>query len=217
MIGASIGAVIWELAKWAFRLWAKMSVRYSVIFGSLFLIPITLLWLYIGWMIILISLEATFIHQHKTLPLSITGNLSVEQPYGWISSGLTVYLYICEKFRKKERPPGLVQLSKKFGLPERTIAQMINIMEQGELLFTVDKRRKGFVPAASLDKITLEEILKVLTGYKSNLIKLESFSTTYHFFSKFSSDISRNLKGETVDNILKKYPPDISEAESHEK
>ena len=37
--GALTGAILWELAKWGFKAWANYSVRNSVIYGSLFLIP----------------------------------------------------------------------------------------------------------------------------------------------------------------------------------
>ena len=64
LLGAAIGSVLWELGKNLFANWVGQSVRYSTIYGSLAVIPIFLVWLYITWIIVLLGLEISFTHQH---------------------------------------------------------------------------------------------------------------------------------------------------------
>ncbi|MEO1236938.1 MAG: YihY/virulence factor BrkB family protein [Planctomycetota bacterium] len=63
VIGAGVAAVLWELSKWAFGLYVKEAVGYSALYGSLGLVPLFLLWLYVTWMVILFGLEISYVVQ----------------------------------------------------------------------------------------------------------------------------------------------------------
>ena len=52
VIGAAISAVLFEVAKYLFANSVGQSVRYSTIYGSLAVIPIFLIWLYITWIVV---------------------------------------------------------------------------------------------------------------------------------------------------------------------
>ncbi len=55
VIGAATSAVLFELAKGVFANSVGQSVRYSSIYGSLAVIPIFLIWLYVTWIIALLG------------------------------------------------------------------------------------------------------------------------------------------------------------------
>ena len=59
LIGAFVAAVLWESSKWGFKLYVTKAVSYSALYGSLGLLPLFLLWLYLTWLIILFGLEIT--------------------------------------------------------------------------------------------------------------------------------------------------------------
>ena len=60
LAGAFVGALAWELAKWGFQLYVQNAVGYSALYGSLGLIPLFLLWVYVTWLLILFGLELTY-------------------------------------------------------------------------------------------------------------------------------------------------------------
>jgi len=66
MIGSFIAAVLWEIGKWGFSLYVSRAVPYSALYGSLFLIPLFLFWVYLNWLVVLFGLEITYTLQ--TLP-----------------------------------------------------------------------------------------------------------------------------------------------------
>ncbi len=59
LIGAFVAAALWELSKWGFKLYVTKAVSYSALYGSLGLLPLFLLWLYLTWLIVLFGLEIT--------------------------------------------------------------------------------------------------------------------------------------------------------------
>ena len=61
--GALAAAVLWEASKWAFRLYVDHAVGYSALYGSLGLVPLFLLWMYLTWLVVLFGLEISYVLQ----------------------------------------------------------------------------------------------------------------------------------------------------------
>ncbi|TAL71931.1 MAG: YihY family inner membrane protein [Rhodanobacter sp.] len=55
VIGALLGAVLFELARWGFARFVHHAHSYSEIYGALAVIPIFLLWIYLSWIIVILG------------------------------------------------------------------------------------------------------------------------------------------------------------------
>ncbi len=53
LIGAVVTSIVWICAKFGYGLYIKNVVSYDKIYGSLGAIPILLLWIYVGWLVVL--------------------------------------------------------------------------------------------------------------------------------------------------------------------
>ncbi|MFT5424010.1 MAG: membrane protein [Phycisphaerales bacterium] len=58
--GAMVAAIIWELGKWGFRSYIEFSVGYARVYGSLAVLPLFLLWVYVTWLIVLFGLQVAY-------------------------------------------------------------------------------------------------------------------------------------------------------------
>ena len=54
-IGALLGAVLFEVARWGFTLFVRNAHTYQQIYGVLATIPIFLLWIYLSWVIVILA------------------------------------------------------------------------------------------------------------------------------------------------------------------
>jgi membrane protein len=63
LLGAAIGAILWESGKWGFTTYVHYSAGYSRLYGSLALIPLFLLWVYVTWLIVLFGLQLAYATQ----------------------------------------------------------------------------------------------------------------------------------------------------------
>ena len=61
--GAFVGAVLWELSKLGFGYYVAKAVGYSALYGSLGLVPLFLMWMYLTWLAILFGLEISYVLQ----------------------------------------------------------------------------------------------------------------------------------------------------------
>jgi membrane protein len=60
-IGAALGAVLFEVARWGFTNYVQSAHNYQEIYGALAIIPLLLLWIYLSWVIVILcaSLSAS--------------------------------------------------------------------------------------------------------------------------------------------------------------
>lgn len=68
IIPAAVAAVLIEVAKFGFGLYVNIAFKstsnYSILYGTLGILPVTLLWLYLTWMMLLFGVEAGYIMQN---------------------------------------------------------------------------------------------------------------------------------------------------------
>lgn len=68
LVGALIAAVLWETGKWGFTQYLRYSASYARFYGSIALIPLFLLWVYVTWTVVLLGLSiAHAIQTHKVV------------------------------------------------------------------------------------------------------------------------------------------------------
>jgi len=64
IIGGVIAALFWEIAKLGFLVYVTRMVSYNRVYGSLGLLPMLFLWVYINWVLILLGAEIAFCLQN---------------------------------------------------------------------------------------------------------------------------------------------------------
>lgn len=74
-IGALLGAILFEIARWGFTEFIRNAPTYEEIYGALAAIPIFLLWIYLSWIIVILgaSIAASisafeYVRPHEALP-----------------------------------------------------------------------------------------------------------------------------------------------------
>lgn len=65
LAGGAATALCWELAKLLFLLYVTRVVSYDRVYGSLGLIPMLFLWVYVNWLLILYGAELAYCLQHR--------------------------------------------------------------------------------------------------------------------------------------------------------
>lgn len=166
-LGAVISSVLFEGVKAMFRLWAVNSVRTSLIYGSLAIIPIFLIGLYMFWIIVLIGAEISYFVQHEKDP--ITGNPELFNMEERISVGLNLYLIIARAFIDGRGGLNKRELEKELKQSPLIIDYFIDIFVQKRLLLNVENNRKGYIPSKSLSVIFIKDIVVSIYGGESRI------------------------------------------------
>jgi membrane protein len=107
--GGLVAGTLWELGKLAFT-WASGSLlRYDAVYGAFGALPAFLLWLQVGWMIVLIGCKMTFVLQHARDLREERLQIEVG-PAGRELLAIAFMVKVCRAFVAAEPPPTLSEL-----------------------------------------------------------------------------------------------------------
>jgi len=161
VVGAATSAVLFEVAKGVFANVVGQSVRYSTIYGSLAVIPIFLIWLYITWIIVLVGLEVVFTHQYFFTLLrsrSISGGPEGDR----VGTGLRLFALVAQRFENGEDPPTCDQLSRRLLVPLAAAEARVQRLQDVGLVRRValGNQTEGIVPSKSPERVMVSEVIQ---------------------------------------------------------
>lgn len=81
LAGGLIAMLLFELAKWGFAQYIKWVPTYNLLYGGLAAIPLTLVWIYLSWLVVLIGAEVArclevYIHDYQQVMITARRLLS---------------------------------------------------------------------------------------------------------------------------------------------
>ncbi|HEV7778791.1 MAG TPA: YihY family inner membrane protein [Luteibacter sp.] len=129
-LGALLGAVLFEIARWGFTLFVRGAHTYQQIYGALAAIPIFLLWIYLSWIIVILgaSIAASISAFEYTVP-------SEALPEGAEFLGLLVVLrhFVAAQRRGDNVDPAVVRLREPY-LQSNAIAAYFEDLQRADMI-----------------------------------------------------------------------------------
>jgi len=158
LVGGAVAAVLWHVAGTAFTAFLSSSTRYAAIYSGFAGIMIFLIWLYIGWLIVLVGAEVGYFHQYPRSYIESRarhGALYRE----WIA--LAILGEITRRFLAGEPPGRLSAMARMIGAPLAHLHPIIDdLVARGILLRAAEP--EGLALAMSPDQVSVVDVLDVV-------------------------------------------------------
>ena len=185
MGGGFLAGTIWELAKIVFAWLSGTMFAYNAVYGSLGVLPVFLLWMQVGWIIVLLGSKVTYTTQHaealrKAPPVKDIGQRMRE----WLA--VVAMVQVVRAHRRGDPPPTSIVLAASSGSPVEVQQRVLNQLVHRGLLVraaecevsdgscqaphhahgtknvteTVDE--EGYLPARDGGSILLQDVLDAL-------------------------------------------------------
>ncbi len=154
-IGAFVGALLWEVSKWGFGVYLSFATGNSVFYGSLGLIPVFLLWVYITWLCVIFGLEMAFALQTVATGADVTQ--AEKRTAGEIVEAaalVSIMRAAGARFAKGE-VSDQADLATEAGVAETAAARMVDLLVTRGLLRRVESPRDEDEAAADEDRAAL--------------------------------------------------------------
>ena len=184
--GGFIAGTAWELAKLVFAWLSRGLFDYNAVYGSLGVLPVFLLWLQVGWIIVLFGSKVTYATQYAEALRNIQPVKDIGQRLReWLA--VLSMVQVVRAHRRGDPPPTSVTLAAASGAPVEIQQRILNqLVHTGWLVRVADceslrtpcrsdnhrhgrKRRgvkeadeEGFLPAREGTRMTVQEILDAL-------------------------------------------------------
>lgn len=162
LLGGAVAAVLWQLAGAAFAGFVAGSGRYAAIYSSFAILILFLIWLYVGWLVVLVGAEVAYFHQH---PYAYLQEASEErQSYGFRETlALLTLLEVTRQYLQARPPPWPASLARSLGVPLASLDEAIeDFVACGILVRTAEP--EGVTLARPPEQIAVPDILERLRG-----------------------------------------------------
>jgi membrane protein len=162
VFGGAVAAILWQLAGIAFTAFVVNSVSYAAIYSGFAILVVFLIWLYVGWLIVLFGGEAAYLHQHASIYLPVGGGVSQEFIFQE-RLALSLLVEITRRFLTAKPPPTEKTLSQILSVPPDEIDPLVEkFIGRGMLLRSTQP--EGISLARPPEDIRATEILDAVRG-----------------------------------------------------
>lgn len=168
--GAAVAAIVWIAAKNIYGYSVVEFRLYNSVYGVLAIIPITVLWIFITWLIVLFGLQLTFTTQNFE-HLYKAEIASSGKPEQYLvandATAINVIRVITEAFENNQAPISGEVVCSKLDFPAELGEKLFNHLVECGLIAKTSEPTAGFIPARDPDNIKLSEISKAVAdaGY----------------------------------------------------
>jgi membrane protein len=160
-LGSFVTAILFQVAQWAYiHFWVGMS-SYKAIYGALATIPVVLLWIYLGWTIVLFGVEICFAAQRGATRYAFMPRSLNFARY----AALLTLLRLAERFGNRHLTVTVETLATELRIAPAEVTPLIEGLKQSGLVVETSAdhgRAAGLFLSADPASITLGEAFRGL-------------------------------------------------------
>ncbi len=205
LIGGLFAGITWELTGMLFARFIADSAQYSAIYSGFAMILVSMIWLYISWLILLMGGVVVF---HIQFPRYLA--YATRRPHLSILCREELSLLLMASIGKQHIHGGpvctLKGLADRVDLPWEPVAEILQILETNGLIMTLGDDKHSYVLAQDTDSILLRDILDVVRTDGDNptttMRQIESGDLIGHFLQELESYPQQFLQQRSLRDIV---------------
>jgi len=159
--GAFVAGLLWNIASVFFAKFVVSSAQYTAIYSAFAALVIFMLWLYIGWLVLLAGASLAYYHQHPERVSLVRGEpiLSARMVERLSFSLLTE---IVSQFATNDQRSGAEELAATLNAPTGVVQQRIEALSKAGLIVATADDEPHWMPARAPETISLAEVMAAI-------------------------------------------------------
>jgi membrane protein len=207
LYGGVIAGVLWETSGILFTSFIGGSTSYAAIYSGLAILLVFMIWLYVGWIILLIGASITFYHQNPQ-------QLKWKQENSHISGRMRDQLALQAMVniarahdQQSDLLPSLENLAACQQVPVEVLRRMLDALQGDGLIQQSAQDPPHYLPGASLQRIRLADILSSARRAEDDgrSERLHSDAVVDGLLRELEQDLDLRLGEESLAGLLQKF------------
>ncbi len=212
LVGGITAGVLWEIVGMAFAGFVAGSGKYSAIYSSFAVLILFLIWLYVGWLIVLAGAQVAYYYQHPTAYLM---RLRWQQKTHVFREfmALSIMQRITHQYLMELPPLRENDLSRALNVPLSVVEGIINeLMKTRAIVRTSDP--DGVTLGRPPEFVDVVEILDIVSQKDNNYMRLgNSEDRILHLLRRRDRSVRESLDGVTLRTLAEESHQSWSETE----
>ncbi len=162
LFGAVVAGALYELVKFAFISYTGKVVTYNIIYGSLAIIPLLIIWINLSWVVVLIGVEVSYVTQHYKLLYNKRKHVIFSR-HQKDALAYQILVQAVLAFRGKRNSVTFDEWSIRYEIPLGIVSEVVDVLSAGGLLHRMGKARDELLLTQDPTYITIDQIEKILS------------------------------------------------------
>lgn len=165
--GAIVAGLLYELFKAIFIIYTADLVQYDVVYGSLAIFPLMLIWFNLSWILVLGGVEVSFVAQHYTALKHKPKHVKLSRN----QKNAVAYLLlkdVTNAFQAERDEVVLEEWAKQWEVPFALANEIADRLKLGGIVERAEKGYTAILLTRSPEKISIEDIEALLSLETSN-------------------------------------------------
>lgn len=169
LIAAAVAAAAWKGLGELFGIFVTGSSNYQVIYSAFAVLILFMIWLYTGWLIVLVGASISYYLQHPANQRQAKdwGKLTPELTY---AIALQVLHDVGQAFYTQKKPLTLDDLARHIGAPSALVENVAEPLVSCGLLIHDDAAPPHYLPGKPLEETSVADLLKMTGGCEAPVL-----------------------------------------------
>ncbi|UZE95441.1 YihY/virulence factor BrkB family protein [Alkalimarinus alittae] len=196
LVGGIVSGVTWQMTGVLFASFVMSSAQYEAIYSGFAVGIVLLIWLYICWLILLLGSSIAYYDQNfsgitRSYDVKVSAEVSERL-------ALTIMEEVARRYDRSEAPITQLQLEELLPVPPVLTRDVSDKLLRQSILMVAGESGDAIVPATSLDKISVLDVIKAVRVDEEKLMERLRRNTSLTVFH------------ESIDQVLEHQFKDMS-------
>ena len=184
LVGGFISGLLFHLNNLVNVLYVSRVVSNSKIYGSMALVPVVMIGLYISWLIVLFGAQVAYAFQNRVTYLEEKQVENINQR-GREFIALRLITLIGQRYLRGEPPSTVFELASELGVPSRLVRQVMQTLASARLVVETAGPETAYLPARPIENITCHDILLALRATQGQELATRDEPTRLEVYGEF--------------------------------
>ncbi len=204
--GAAVAAILWHLVGIVFKNFVATASKYTILYSTFAVLVLFIIWLYLGWFILLAGAEVAYYHQYPQF-------LAVKEEQILLSNRMkervafSVLYLLAERALDKLPPLDINEIVQRLNLPFHLVQEVLDILLRSNLVLEVAGEVPAYVPAHDIGSTTLNEVFRAVRRAGQKIESIEegplALKAVDTVMEKIDSAIDTSLGKTTLKDFVK--------------
>jgi membrane protein len=205
LVGAIVAALAWKMGGWLFGIFVEKSTSYNAIYSSFAIILLSMIWLYVSWMIVLLGGVVSFLYQYPRYLLHKNKNPDMSHRQQEYFGFLILYL-IGKAYYEGKSPWTLHTLADEIDQPWEAVQGILRSLQKAGFVISVQCEPNAYLPARAPETINLKEFyvsLRSINGQRAMAaLSCEATENISAIMNHIENAAMAVLDGQTLSDLI---------------
>jgi membrane protein len=207
LVGGIAAGLTWKIGGWLFGIFVEKSTSYNAIYSSFAIILLSMIWLYVSWLIVLLGGVVSFLYQYPRYLLHKNKRPYLSHRQQEYFGFLVLYL-IGKAYREGGPPWTLHALADEIDQPWESVRQVLQCLNKAGFVIAIQSEPNAYLPSRDLETISLKEVyirLRALDGQEQAAFRPENEEAVGALANRIEVAAMAVLEGQSLSDLIQ--PP----------